>query len=114
MVEDNQDFTDVIKLCQELILDPVYANRARNILTKLMPDKIKYDINDNVSVAYNEYTFYSTVIEDIRYYESSYRGYPKIEVEYLVSVNIYDCPVKQWIPQIKIFPKSPKYDNVAK
>ena len=107
MVEENQDFTEVIKLCQELMLDSVYANRARNILAKLMPDKIKYDINDNVSVVYNEYTFYSTVIEDIRCYESNHKGYPKIEVEYLVNVNIYDCPVKQWIPQIKIFCKSP-------
>ncbi len=107
MVEDNQDFTDVIKLCQELMLDTVYANRAKNILAKLMPDEMKYNINDIVSVAYNEYTFYSTVIEDIRCYGSNHKGYPKIEIEYLVNVNIYDCPVKRWIPQIKIFPKSP-------
>lgn len=105
MVEDNQDFTDIIKLCRELMLDTVYADRAKNILAKLIPDEIKYDINDIVSVAYNEYTFYSTVIEDIRCYESRFKGYPKIEVEYMVNVNIYDCPVKQWIPQIKIFPK---------
>lgn len=105
MEGDNQDFTDIIKLCQDLLTNPIYSERAKCILTRFIPDKIRYNILDEVTVAYNEYTFYNTVIEDVRCHEFNDKGYLSFKIEYLVKVNIYDCPLKKWIPQNKIFLK---------
>lgn len=95
--------TQIIELCITASTIDSLQIPAKEILKILTPKQPLFKIKDNVLIMINEYTFYKTVVEDIRYYRHNINGQSITEIEYEVMNNSYDCPMKVWISQEKTF-----------
>lgn len=95
------DVEKLLILCDYILNSDSKDDKIQSIAEEF---KLKYKKEplfikgSEILVKFNQYTVYTSIIHDIRNrIENGVFVY-----EYLIDINIYDCPTKNWIAEDKI------------